>query len=565
MMLTYFVVMCVLSVANLGLLLNFFFQKRIPLYFVAIFCFIVIGNFGYLLMAISSTLEGVMVANKLCYLAACFLPLFELFLALQMCKFNFPLWGKILLVLASLGVFALSCTIGLSDIFYKSMEYTTVYGAACYNAVFGFGHALWNGLLVSFVVLSTIVVLYAAKTKRHISYETLFALAFLNVVSIASFFISRGVGSDTLVMPLVYVISELILFKVYFSMRMYDISNNVLEALIAENECAFVAFSPRGNYLGCNDIAIDYFPELKKFRIDHAIPAKCEISKVFFEWINNIVENREEKSYHFSYSERFYKSSLKFVKRGCTTKLFLFRIEDETILKRYIEHLDMQNSKLENLVKSNENYVHAIQEQMIVGMASMVEGRDANTGGHIKRSSAAVAIIVDELRKDSSLGYSEEFYNALVASAPMHDLGKIAVDDRILRKQGRFMPEEYEAMKSHAEKGAVIVEHLLTGIESPIFIKIARNVACYHHERWDGSGYPTGILGTAIPFEARVMAVADVYDALVSKRSYKGQERLDLAFKKIRADMGRNFDPSLEPYFVNARVKLEEYYRNALV
>ena len=142
----------------------------------------------------------------------------------------------------------------------------------------------------------------------------------------------------------------------------------------------------------------------------------------------------------------------------------------------------------------------------------------------------------------------------------MHDIGKIAIEDRILRKPGRFTPQEYEEMKSHPEKGAMIVENLLTSIESPDFVKIASNVARYHHERFDGFGYPQKLKGNDIPFEARVMAVADVYDALVSKRCYKAEMSFDDAYTIIIEGMGTQFDPSLKDCFIACRSKLEEYY-----
>jgi response regulator RpfG family c-di-GMP phosphodiesterase len=197
---------------------------------------------------------------------------------------------------------------------------------------------------------------------------------------------------------------------------------------------------------------------------------------------------------------------------------------------------------------------------MLIGMAHMVENRDSNTGSHIKRTSKVVSILVDYLRKDKSLGYSDFFFDSLVSAAPMHDIGKIAIEDRILRKPGRFTPQEYEEMKSHPEKGAMIVENLLTSIESPDFVKIARNVARYHHERFDGFGYPQKLKGTEIPFEARVMAIADVYDALVSKRCYKAEMSFDDAYTIIIEGMGTQFDPSLKDCFIACRSKLEEYY-----
>ena len=155
---------------------------------------------------------------------------------------------------------------------------------------------------------------------------------------------------------------------------------------------------------------------------------------------------------------------------------------------------------------------------------------------------------------------TEEFCHDLVKAAPMHDLGKIAVDDAILRKPGRFTPDEFEVMKSHAAEGARIVHEILKGTADQKFHLIAENVAHYHHERWDGSGYPEGLKGEEIPLEARIMAIADVYDALVSKRVYKDSMTFEQADSIILEGMGKHFDKNLERFYVSARTKIEEYY-----
>ena len=146
----------------------------------------------------------------------------------------------------------------------------------------------------------------------------------------------------------------------------------------------------------------------------------------------------------------------------------------------------------------------------------------------------------------------------------MHDLGKIAVDDAILRKPGRFTPEEFEQMKKHAAEGARIVDQILKDTDDDEFHRIAVNVAHYHHERWDGSGYPEKLAGEQIPLEARIMAIADVYDALVSKRVYKESMPFDKADEIIMEGMGSQFDPGLKECYCAARPKLEEYYRNKI-
>lgn len=210
-----------------------------------------------------------------------------------------------------------------------------------------------------------------------------------------------------------------------------------------------------------------------------------------------------------------------------------------------------------SLIKKREV---ALQRKLVIGMATMVEGRDNSTGGHIKRTSEVVKFIVEEMMKDPLLSTNHNFYNYVIQAAPMHDLGKIAIDDIILRKPGKFTPEEYAIMKRHSPEGAKIVEEILKDTLDKEFEQISINVAHYHHEKWDGTGYPEGLKGEEIPLEARIMAIADVYDALVSKRVYKDEFSFKDADRIIIHSMGKQFDPGLEKYYVRARNKIENYY-----
>lgn len=204
-------------------------------------------------------------------------------------------------------------------------------------------------------------------------------------------------------------------------------------------------------------------------------------------------------------------------------------------------------------------HIKYIQEMMVIGMATMVESRDLSTGGHIKRTSMVVRIFAERLSKEQN-SLTKSFLDMVIRAAPMHDLGKIAVDDRILRKQGRFTPEEYSEMKKHSAEGQRIVKHILEGVEEADFVKIAENIAHYHHEKWDGSGYPDGLSGEDIPIEARIMALADVFDALVSKRCYKDAYSYDKAFSIIEESIGTHFDPKLGKIFLECRPELEALY-----
>ena len=142
----------------------------------------------------------------------------------------------------------------------------------------------------------------------------------------------------------------------------------------------------------------------------------------------------------------------------------------------------------------------------------------------------------------------------------MHDIGKIGVADAVLRKQGRYTAEEYGLMKKHSEIGYHMVSEILSGVEEPDFVRVAENVAHYHHEKVDGTGYPEGLRGKEIPKEARIMALADVFDALVSKRCYKEAYPYDEAFSIIEKDAGTHFDAELTKVFLSCRTELEAYY-----
>lgn len=224
------------------------------------------------------------------------------------------------------------------------------------------------------------------------------------------------------------------------------------------------------------------------------------------------------------------------------------------------ELADTLNDMTES-IESKTKKIFEIQNSIIEGMATMVESRDNSTGGHIKRTSSCVKIFAEHLKTVSEYkDIPESFYNAVIKAAPMHDLGKIAVDDAILRKPGKFTDEEYEKMKAHSAEGARIVENVLSSVEDLEFKKIAINVAHYHHEKWNGQGYPEKISRTDIPLEARIMALADVFDALVSKRCYKDNFSFDKAFQIIEEDLGTHFDPALGLEFIKCRSELEKLY-----
>ena len=197
--------------------------------------------------------------------------------------------------------------------------------------------------------------------------------------------------------------------------------------------------------------------------------------------------------------------------------------------------------------------VEKIQQSVISSLATVVEERDENTGEHIQRTSEYVRMLSDAMKADSRyVSVSAEFLNNVQLAAPLHDMGKIRIPDAILNKPGRLTDEEYAVMKRHSAYGAEIIEKTLQVIEEEDYYNVAKNIARHHHERWDGKGYPDGLKGGEIPLEARIMALADVYDALLSKRVYKEAFSKEKACEILREGAGTQFDPDLTRLFLKS-------------
>lgn len=231
------------------------------------------------------------------------------------------------------------------------------------------------------------------------------------------------------------------------------------------------------------------------------------------------------------------------------------------ITRRNDEFINKQN-ELQNNIESKMKKINDIQWSIIDGMANLIENRDLNTGEHVKRTSFYVQLICDELRKSEKYADSldEGFLENIVKAAPLHDVGKIVVPDSILQKPGKLTEEEFEAIKKHTTEGRNIIKNVLGDVENNDFLEIASNIAHCHHEKYDGSGYPEHLRGDNIPLEGRIMAVADVFDALVSKRIYKDSMGIDEAYNIIEEESGRHFDPDI----ANAFLKQKEVVRSYL-
>ncbi|MBQ7655372.1 MAG: HD domain-containing protein [Clostridia bacterium] len=230
------------------------------------------------------------------------------------------------------------------------------------------------------------------------------------------------------------------------------------------------------------------------------------------------------------------------------------------ITRRNTEMLEKQAELSEQIQEEMEKKT-LLQSRVIDALATLIETRDVGTGEHVIRTKKYVGMIARAMQQDEQ--YKSELSDHLIeeieSAAALHDVGKIAVSDVILLKPGKLTAEEFEEMKKHSEKGGQVIRNIFSTFEDDTaFLKIAEEIAVSHHEKWNGKGYPQGLEGEAIPLPARIMAVADVFDALVSVRVYKPSMTPEAAMELIESESGTHFDPSIIRVVASMRQELIE-------
>lgn len=243
-----------------------------------------------------------------------------------------------------------------------------------------------------------------------------------------------------------------------------------------------------------------------------------------------------------------------YITKPISPPIFLMRIQNHLALKRAADFLRDKADYLEKEVQVRTREIAALQEVTVQVVTSLAETRDQETGKHIRRTQLYVKALAEKLqshpRFTASLGSLE--IDAIYKSAPLHDIGKVGIPDRILLKPGKLTAEEFEIMKTHTTLGYEAIVHTEQELGVNVgFLRYAKEIALSHQEKWDGSGYPQGLSGDAIPVSARLMAIADVYDALISRRVYKEPYPHDHAIAILKEGRGSHFDPDVLDAFLD--------------
>jgi len=249
-----------------------------------------------------------------------------------------------------------------------------------------------------------------------------------------------------------------------------------------------------------------------------------------------------------------------YITKPVSPPIVLARVKTHLLVKATQDFLKDQNAFLEAEVARRTREVQAIQDVTILALASLAETRDNDTGNHIRRTQFYVKTLADHLMMHPrfTAELDEQIIIRLYKSAPLHDIGKVGIPDAILLKPGKLDPDEFNVMKGHSVLGYEAIDHAEKRLGLDVeFLMMAKEIAHCHHEKWDGSGYPQGIGGDDIPLSARIMAVADVYDALICRRVYKAPMPHEQAIAIIQNGAGSHFDPDI----VDAFMDINEHLR----
>lgn len=547
------------------ILLSVIVRNQKCFYYVVFFMLITVSNFGYLIVSVAKTLDVALVGNLLSYFGAAFLPYSFLLCISELCKVRVPKVASLIMFAYNFMVFVLAgMRLNGSTLYYSDNILHEMMGVSYLESPHGPLHILHEYSII-FYALSTVIILVGAFFKRRsVSYKNLIALISLELMTVAVYLIENILNDPLDSTNVMYILDEFCLLILIYRMGKYDVSESVALSLKHQEEYAYMIFDLKLNYLGCNDVLKVFFPHITHIRVDRKIdPNGNPMIARAVNWLRTSIESGTKEPLYVSSEGRELKCTWRTIRNGLFggKSGYLVELFDDTKQQKYMDLLTNYNNQLENEVSEKLDHIKTMQDQIILGLSDIVESRDDSTGGHVKRTSEGVRILIEQLEKESEeFNLTKQFCENVIKAAPMHDLGKIAVDDEILRKPGRYTPEEYEQMKVHAGKGAEIVGKALNGLEDEAFMKIAKNIAHFHHEKWNGAGYPEGLAGEEIPLEARIMALADVFDALVSKRCYKDKYSYDKAFEIMQESMGTHFDPRLGAVFMKCRKELEAYY-----
>lgn len=513
---------------------------------------------GYYISIKATSIEQLIIGKKLNYVGATAVYLFIILFCIRYYKLKNL--NKLIAILTSITVFFLliTGTFDMHHLYYASYTLNTSGPFLELSIEYTFLHTLYVTMTAIYSILAIAITVIEMKKKGDIKVNLINNLALLLIVLIPSvcYIVEKIIHPIINLVPFGLVIAQLNLLYLIGAGKICDVNVLVRDYVFDSIDEAIVVVDASKHFRECNKVAMEIFPELQHAVVgDTIVHASREVSKFFYQ------EDLKESLY-INKNDKIYRSKVKEVFDRNKSGGYVLWLDDVTVQQENIHILKNYQKDLEREVDEQTAKLQHMQIQMINGFSALVENKNVVTGGHIQRTISYVDAIARELQKENLYQdtLTPKFCKTLRMVAPLHDIGKISIPDSLLDKPAKLTEEEYKIMQSHAATGAQIIDQIMSENDDREYLQLAEDVAHYHHEKWNGKGYPSGLSGNSIPLSARIMAVADVFDALVSERPYKNAFSVEEAFAIIESEAGNHFDPFIVQAFLNIREEITKLH-----
>ncbi len=499
---------------------------------------ILMYSIGYLLEITSDSLAEALMATKISYVGKVYISPLAFFFVLYYYRIKISQKLIMATVVAHTMILVLILTCEHHDFFYTDISFVREGFFPHLSHWHGAGYVAYMALVLCYglITLTVCVVQYLrVKSKEKEKALYLLVMILVPVLSLALYLSGITQGYD--VTAVGYVFSGIVLFLSIFRYDFFDTVNLAKDYVVENLADGLVVLGPQGEFVYANAPAYALFPNLATKEYESAIQ---EIGEYCV----------KKKRLHVE--QKVYRITEQNILQNEKMRGKMYYLQEVTDSYNY-------TAKLEAEVRDKAQELFNSHHSLVVSLANMVEARDGVTGQHVKHTSRYVEIMARGLKKKEKYKeiMSNSYISVLCEASPLHDIGKISMKDSILRKEGSLNTEELKSIQTHAAIGAEIIDTVLEESGISEYLVTAKEMAYSHHERWDGKGYPQGLKGEEIPLSARIMAIADVYDALRSERSYKTAYSKEVAKQIIVDESGKQFDPELVQVFLECLSEIE--------
>jgi len=528
----------ILSATLMGIIL--LRNKRVDATLVLAVILIFLNCFGRYLQAATGDLETAIIANGFIYVGSCYVPLLMVYFLSGLCGVRPPKWCQVGLTVFSTVVFGCALTVGYLPLYYSNVELVTAKGYSYLVKEYGPIHNLFLILLALYAAIMVFYMVYTLKNWKKIAVRTAVTISGLGIAVFSMYILEQILKPKVSFLSLGYLAGIVFLMGYYKRLMLYDMSSNIAMTIEEHNSNAYLVVDEQFCYVDANSLMKELYPEISGWKVDREIPE--ENTDLYCKIIQPLLhdELKNVSGQYIDVKNKYFEMNVRKIPCGKRNRFgFLVELSDRTLEKKYYNAVEEYNEKLQEAVevrtaelKLQEMKTKNLFLQTVAALSEAVDAKDRYTSGHSRRVAEYARRIAERMGKNRQ--EQEEVFQAGL----LHDVGKIRVPAEIINKPGRLTEEEFALIKIHTVTGY----HILHEITEETQIAIS---AKYHHERYDGKGYPNGLLGEQIPEIARILGVADSYDAMTSNRSYRDALPQEVVRTEIEKGKGTQFDPQI--------------------